>query len=513
MKKYLLLLITGLSVSVAQSQEISDALRYGQDNTIGTARYRAMSGAFGALGGDLSSINSNPAGSVIFSNNQFAATLNNYSTRNNNNYFGTKTTKDINSIDLNQAGAVFIFDDNHANSDWKKFAVSLNYENANNFDNNLFSTGVNQNSIANYFGSYANANGGVLLNNLETLPGETISDLYSYLGTNSNLGYGAQQAFLGYQAYIINPVDDTNINNSIYYSNITGGNYKQQEVFSSKGYNGKLSFNGAAQYQDWLSIGMNLNSHFTDYKQSTIFSENNNSTTGVRSVQFSNDIYTYGTGFSFQVGAIVKATKEVRFGLAYESPTWYKLNDETTQSISSSGYNYGNPANPALSSVTVNPNITNVYDPYALQTPGKWTGSLAYVFGKHGLLSVDYLLKDYSNTKFGPKDQFTGINNEMSNTLELVSEVRVGGEYKIKQWSLRAGYKYEQSPYLKKYKMSDLNGYSGGLGYNFGNTKLDLAYSYAKRNNAHQFFSQGLTDYSSNIAIKNNVTMTLAFEL
>lgn len=503
MKKYLLLLITGLSVSVAQSQEISDALRYGQDNTNGTARYRAMSGAFGALGGDLSSINSNPAGSVIFSNNQFAATLNNYSTRNNNNYFGTKKTKDINSIDLNQAGAVFIFDDNQAKSDWKKFAVSLNYENANNFDDKLLSTGVNQNSIANYFGSYANANatqGGIFLGTLQN----------SYY---DELNYADQQAFLGYQAYVINPVDDSNINNDAYYSNITGGNYKQQEVFSSKGYNGKLSFNGAAQYQDWFSIGLNLNSHFTDYKQSTVFSENNNNTVGVKILQFSNDLHTYGTGFSFQVGAIVKASKEVRFGLAYESPTWYKLNDETTQSISSSGYNYGNPANPALSSVTVNPNVTNVYDPYTLQTPGKWTGSLAYVFGKHGLLSVDYLLKDYSNTKFGPKDQFTGINNQMSNTLELVSEVRVGGEFKIKQWSLRAGYKYEQSPYLKKYKMSDLNGYSGGLGYNFGNTKLDLAYSYSKRNNAHQFFSQGLTDYSSNIAIKNNVTMTLAFEL
>lgn len=503
MKKYLLLLITGLSISVAQSQEISDALRYGQDNTVGTARYRAMSGAFGALGGDLSSINSNPAGSVIFSNNQFAATLNNYSTRNNNNYFGTKTTKDINSFNLNQAGAVFIFDDNQTNSDWKKFAFSLNYENANNFDNNLLSTGVNQNSIANYFGSYANASatqGGIYLGTLQ----------------NSNyedLNYADQQAFLGYQAYIINPVNALNVNNSDYTSNVTGGNYKQQEAFSSLGYNGKLSFNGAAQYQDWLSIGLNLNSHFTDYKQSTVFSENNNNTTGVKNLQFSNDLHTYGTGFSFQVGAIVKASKEVRFGLAYESPTWYKLNDETTQSISSSGFNYGNPANPALSSVTVNPNITNIYDPYTLQTPGKWTGSLAYIFGKHGLLSVDYLLKDYSNTKFGPKDQFVGINNQMSNTLELVSEVRVGGEFKIKQWSLRAGYKYEQSPYLKKYKMSDLNGYSGGLGYNFGNTKLDLAYSYAKRNNAHQFFSQGLTDYSSNIAIKNNVTMTLAFEL
>jgi hypothetical protein len=50
MKKYIFLLAIGLTASVAQSQEISDAMRYSQDNLNGTARFRAMSGAFGALG-------------------------------------------------------------------------------------------------------------------------------------------------------------------------------------------------------------------------------------------------------------------------------------------------------------------------------------------------------------------------------------------------------------------------------------------------------------------------------
>jgi hypothetical protein len=50
-------------------------MRYSQDNLTGTARYRAMS-AFGALG-DLSSLNVNPAGSAVFSNNQMGLTLSN----------------------------------------------------------------------------------------------------------------------------------------------------------------------------------------------------------------------------------------------------------------------------------------------------------------------------------------------------------------------------------------------------------------------------------------------------
>jgi predicted porin len=61
--------------------------------------------------------------------------------------------------------------------------------------------------------------------------------------------------------------------------------------------------------------------------------------------------------------------------------------------------------------------------------------------------------------------------------------------------------------------MGDLTGYSGGFGYNFGSTKLDLAYSTAKRNTQQGFFNQGFTDGAS-ISSKNNVvTVTLLFEL
>lgn len=66
MKKYITLFLLGLTVTTIQSQDITDAIRFSQDNLNGTARFRAMSGAFGALGGDFSSLNVNPAGSEIF---------------------------------------------------------------------------------------------------------------------------------------------------------------------------------------------------------------------------------------------------------------------------------------------------------------------------------------------------------------------------------------------------------------------------------------------------------------
>jgi long-subunit fatty acid transport protein len=91
-------------------------------------------------------------------------------------------------------------------------------------------------------------------------------------------------------------------------------------------------------------------------------------------LRFDNDLYTYGTGFSFQVGAIAKVTNEMRVGLAYESSTWYNLSDELSQKlVSVSSSSTGDDINDVS-----DPRLTN-YAPYKLQTPSKLTGSFAYV--------------------------------------------------------------------------------------------------------------------------------------
>ncbi len=504
MKKYFSLLIFAFSVANIQAQNTTDAVRLSQTGINGTARFQAMSGAFGSLGGDFSAININPAGSAIFNNNQWSVSLSNNILKNDTNYFDTKTNSDKNSVSFNQAGAVLVFENNDKKSDWKKFSLAANYENVANFNNDIFSAGTNQNSLANYFTSYANADGnlgGIKLNELENL-------------NYDDLNFADQQAWLGYQGFIINP-DVANSDNTSYNSNVRqGGNYKQQNSYSTKGYNGILNFNVAGQYQDWLSVGLNLNSHFTDYRQTTLFTEKNtNPNTAVdrvKSIQFKNDIYTYGSGFSFQLGAIAKLQNDFRIGLAYQSPTWYELNDELTQSVqtiqSSTAFTDDNFTN-------TDPKVVNIYEPYQLQSPSKITGSLSKIFGKKGLISLDVSTKNYNLVSFGPKNEFEAKNNDLVTNLKRTIDYRIGGEYRIKKWSLRGGYQYEESPYLNKKIMGDLYGISTGFGYNWGDTKLDVSYAYAKRKSQQQFFDRGLTDYSTTTAINNNVTMTLVFEL
>ncbi len=294
MKKLLLSIFFGSSLlATAQETTTNDALRYAVNNLTGTARFRAMSGAFGAVGGDLSSININPAGSLFFNNNFASVTVSSLNTHNRSNYFGTRTKENHSTLDLNQLGAVLIFNDASGNSDWSKIAVALNYDSTNNFDNNIFSAGVNPyNSIGNYFIDKAQ---GLPLEYMQLQPGETVSQLYSYLGETSGLGFPAQQAMLGYQAFLFEAFDDADPNNVDYYTNIpTGGNYYHENYVQTSGFNGKLSANFATAYKNKLFLGLNLNAHFTDYTKLTSVYEGNNNplyTSGltVTDIQFDNE--------------------------------------------------------------------------------------------------------------------------------------------------------------------------------------------------------------------------------
>lgn len=501
MKKIFFLIISGLTFSVSHSQEtVSDALRYSQDNLTGTARFRAMNGAFGAVGGDLSSLSVNPAGSAIFSNNQVGVTVSNQNTKNNSNYFGNQISDKDNSFTLNQAGGVFVFYDRNPNNNWRKFSIGATYETTNNFDNNTVSVGTNPtNSVGNYFLAYAN---GIELGNIKNI---SYRDQF----------YDEQQAYFGYNAKVIYPIN-TNNNNTQYTTGIpAGGNYYHENEINERGYNSKLSFNLATSYKDRLYLGANLNVHVTDYRRTSSFYEDNDNPLvageTISNLRFNNDQYTYGNGFSFQIGAIAKVTESLRLGLAYESNTWYELYKEISQSLYTTRQaNGGQPID-----ASVNPDVINVYDPYKLQTPGKVTFSGAYVFGKSGLISIDYAIKDYSNTKFKPTNDayFRGLNSDISNQLTDNGELRIGAEFKIKQLSLRGGYRFEGSPYKNGTTIGDLNSYSGGLGYNFGTTKIDLAYSYMERKSNQGFFDRGLIDGANITSKLNNVSLTLLFEL
>lgn len=499
MKKLHILFIGLLSMSTIYAQDLNDVVRFSQDEIHGTARFRALSGAFGALGGDMSAVSINPAGSAVFSQSHASITGSNIDMDNSTTYFGNTTNNNISNFDLNQGGAAFVFASNN-NSPWRKFTLAVAYERTSNNDDiwNAIGTNTNNKSIDLYFLDYSD---GIRLGDISLFDGEFIEDAYRDIG--NVFGFTHQQAFLGYQAFILEPDADDD-DNTTYFSNLVDGTFDHDYLYTSTGYNGKVSFNIATQYGDDLYLGLNLNSHFIDYQRTTSLLEDNSNGGIITAIDFDNNLSTTGNGFSFQLGGIMKLSPEFRVGLTYDSPTWYTIEEETTQYINS---------NAADSDIGFIADIVNVYPRYKIQTPAKLTGSLAYVFGKQGLISFDYSTKDYGNTKFKPENDFTSLNNEITNMLTSAATYKFGGEYKYKQFSFRGGYRFEESPYADGVTVGDLTGYSLGLGFNFGNTKLDVTYDQAERSFAPSLYNVGLTDAALIDRTNSNLTLSLSFNI
>lgn len=497
MKKIIFAFIAMTTMAV-EAQNITDAVRYSTSDLNGTARYRALSGAFGALGGDLSSLNTNPAGAAVFLRSFSSFSLDVVNSENQVNYYNGFSTNSDSNVGMGQAGAVFVFNNRSENNDWRKFTLGFNYSRTQNFDNDFLATATNApNSIDRYFLGYAD---GLPLDLLVPREDETVSSLYTYLGENE--GYGAQQAMLGYQGFIINADDPDDFeNNRTYYSAVGQGAFDQEYSYAATGLNGKFTFNFATQFQDHLYLGLNLNSHFLNYDRITIMDElNSNPGSEVSSIYFEDRLSTLGSGFSFQLGGLAKVGDRVRLGLSYESPTWYSISEETTQYLETDR-------------ATVNPNTVNVYPDYTLQTPANYTGSIAVLFGGQGLLSFDYSYKDFSTARFKPTGEpdFSIQNTIMEQDLQAAATYRLGGEYRIAAWSLRGGYRYEESPYTNSSTIGDLNGYSLGFGYNFGSAKIDFAYDTFEQERNPQLFQVGLTDTAFINRDRSSYTLTLSF--
>ena len=492
------ILLSFFTVSV-NAQSLKDVIRYSTPNLTGTARFTAMGGAFGALGGDLSALQVNPASSSIFEYSQIGVTMNSVKNKINSKYFGSGYEISSSDLDFDQFGFAFILK-NSDSEPWSKISFAFDYQQTANFNSVFEAEGYNPNGIDNYFLGFAQ---GVALNYFQPSERETISGLYSYLG--ENFGFDSQQGLLGYQSYIIEPNLDEPLNTD-YYSTVNpaSNGYFHEYVTSRSGGIKKYAFNFSGEYQKKYYFGLNLNSYNLEYIEETDFYESNYSdTSALNSFRFNNRLLTLGKGFSYQIGGIAKLTQQLRLGLSYESPTWFSILEETEQFVAS---------NNGLD-ITVEPQIINTYPEYRFKTPSKYSGSLAYIFGKKGLISIDYTQVNYDSANFNePNDSYLRDQNEIiENNLSTEGILKIGGEYRFGNYSLRAGY-INQKAFMKNVDNGGSIMSIGG-GINFGGSSLDLSIASSDFNDQQQLFPSGLTDVINLKRDHLNVRLTYVLKL
>ena len=490
-----LLLILSYSLN---AQSLNDFLKISIDNPVGSARFESMGGAFGALGGDLSAINVNPAGSAVFNDNQYEFTLSNSKKSTKSYYYSDTSVKNKNKFSANQGGGVWIFK-NYGGGNINKISFGVNAQTNNSYYDNFEIKGKNQfNSIDKFF---LNNTNGVTVSDVSVGTNESTSEVYKFLG--EYYGFSAQQAFLAYQGYLID-FDDSN--NTFYSLARYNNGVDQQYTSDSKGYNNKYNLNIAIQFKEDFYFGLNINTHEVYIENYTrLFESNFDEDSAIKSILFENRLTTYGEGFSFQIGALRKFNK-LRIGVSYQSPTWYTLWDETsqyleTESVDLNGLNYRD---------IVDPRITNLYPKYKLNSPSSITLSSALVIGKIGLLSLDVISKDYSKIKVKPKKEFTDSNNLIKSQLQSTLNFKIGSEIRLNKLSLRAGFNSIESPLTNFTENSTSLAY--GFGYDFGNTLINFSHKTLEQSKNHQLFDTGLSDIALLESTKSISSLSIVFK-
>lgn len=251
------------------------------------------------------------------------------------------------------------------------------------------------------------------------------------------------------------------------------------------GYKSKFSVNLGTSYDDKIYLGAGLNFHETNYSGFEQYAERDDSNGYTYVYNADGAPYSeIGQGFSFSLGAIYKVNHNVRLGAAYHSPVWYNVAED---------YYAANFINDG-SSVDSYYMYSSDYD---MTRGGRFVGSLGFVVGKNLSVGADYTYHMNNDTKLKPSQYFNGTNNFINDFVKNSSEVRVGAEYRIDRFKLRAGYNYVTSPYkdftidlanennvvtnsavLSKAFQGDINRASFGLGYDFGGFYIDAAYQY-----------------------------------
>ncbi len=443
--------------SFSQSLGYEDlAILFSKDNNTGAARYNAMSGAFGALGGDVSAIKINPASGAIFNNSLFTATFDSRAAEIKTTYYGNSTSTQEDYFNFSQAGAVFVYN-SYSNSDWSKFAFSFNYSIRNNFDTNFI----------------ANGNSGFAT--FTEFPLDTGNPKTQYLNSDS-----------------------------------------QQFSTAYKGEISEYNFAISGVYQNDLYLGASINTYDLKFSQQSFLTEQNKDGSGnVLNAKFYQENNTLGTGFSISAGAIYKATKSLRLGFSYQTPTWFTEINEETNILNNDGF-LGDTKIEVTNNNTIYDNTAGNYFPvqafsYKLKTPAKTTASIAYIFGKNGLISADYTLNNYKKLKLSNGD-FTVENQFFNNNLRNTYTLNVGTEWRFKLLSLRGGYHYSESPDANAIASDNIKGYSYGAGYTFGNVKLDVAYQNKTNTQLYHFYPQYNQVKAADLKIDNRI-LTFTFSI
>lgn len=453
--KYILL-ATAFMALPAVAQETYENAKVADEDLNGTARYVGMGGAMEALGADISTMSSNPAGIGLMRHSQVSLSAGVVS----QNSLPSNAEGDKTHASFDQVGFVY----NLSKGLKTNFNIGFNYHKSKNFD---------------FILSGANSLSGASQNKLtyEKLRNGLVYD------ESGNAYWTCNQLDGLYANHYL--YDETK--EAYYYDESTAYNMNREHTGYIGDYEVNLSGNAGSQFYWGITFGYKD----VNYKANTIYSETGGPTVvDYRKID--------GDGFDIKAGIIVRPVKEspFRIGAYIHTPTWYSLTTSNTTTL-----------NGARSS--------EAYD-FKLYTPWKFGLSLGHTIGNQLAIGATYEYADYGSldtrindggyyddwygTYYETSSSDEAMNDHTKNTLKGVSTFKLGLEYKpVQNFAIRFGYNYVSPKYDEDgYKDVSIespgnyyasqtdytnwkatNRFTFGLGYTLQKFTIDLAYQYS----------------------------------
>ena len=523
MKKIVMAIVAVALPIGTLAQGAFQAYDLSQSDLRGTARFMSMGGAFGALGGDLSTLNQNPGGIGVYRSSEVGVTMD--IDINKSDVGGQKTEKTyVYCPNFGYIGAVKMDNDVMPYFQWGvSYGRVVSYDRT--YNGGFGSLGT---SMSNYIAGRAFGY------SPETLGQTTSYDPYY----NSNADW---LSVLGFNSYLINPVGGLSEYNGLYDDNSTTGN--SEFAVRQRGYVDEYAINFGGNIMNMVYWGIGFGITDLEMKEETFYDEElqnariaksegmgNQTERGNAYYALSNLRRVDGAGFNVKIGAIVKPINELRFGFAVHTPTYYSLTDAYESFVD---YSYS-------SNIPDGTAYTNFaeYD-WKMRTPWKMILSAAGVVGGRFILSADYEFSAYDNMRISDWDgnEYEDATLEIKDYFKPQHTMRVGAEYRLTpQFSVRAGFSQSTSAVESAVKDGDIEVYTTGcnpaysfdtstryitcgLGYRNKGFYADLAYVNKYRKSQYSPFSSfednlgwvynPAAEYSTS---NNNIVISVGFK-
>lgn len=481
-KRYYIAACAGCLALAVQAQTSYNAGTVMENQLNGTARFVGMGGAMSALGADISTMSTNPAGIGLYRSSDIAMTLGWYNPSSKST-FNNETHKDkVSKFSFDQLGSVYSSKlGNRTTLRYVNFGFS--YRKANNFYDNFTMEGpVNGNSYSQNMAASLWASG---------VTADDFNNMLQEKNPYKNVNFGWLNVMGGLTGLL------TGEGENDFYGWNSDRTYFRGE---NKGGIYAYDFNLSCNLNDRVYLGLTIGAYDVDFSRYSSFGENlyaeDDQGQYAASMLLENWYRTDGSGIDAKFGVIFRPFEysPLRIGLAIHTPTWYNLRDVFSARMTMLGTE-----GQRITADTRNSGYDESYE-YNLRTPWKFNISAGYTIGQSVALDAEYEYADYSSAKFSdPANYDMSANNQtIKEDLKGVSSFRMGVEAKLfEDISLRAGYNYIGALYDKNaYKFNDpigtrtdidfMNNYAAhnitlGLGLRFGSFYTDLAYVYTNQ--------------------------------